>query len=220
MQTPNMPILLADAHTCSRIGLYQVLVDAGFEVIAEATHIVECLQLLSQHQPPLLLLACNLLSPDPFPLINILRQEYPNCQPMLYLANCDDLPLQALIDVGGLGMVTKTESAQTLLQMLWLAAKGQITYSPEVTKTLLTPEPTEAAGQLMLTTRQRQLLLLLTRGLNNSQIAAELCLSHQTVRNYLSQLYKLIDVSSRTEAVQWVQEHNDFYVGMGTRTIT
>lgn len=68
MQNQKTQTVLADAHSCSRIGLVQVLSDAGFEILAEASSAAECLQLLVQCQPTLLLPA------EPVPFIETLRQ--------------------------------------------------------------------------------------------------------------------------------------------------
>ena len=55
MQTPNMPILLADAHTFCRIGLYQVLADVGFKIVGEVNSVEELRQQLNEHTAPFLL---------------------------------------------------------------------------------------------------------------------------------------------------------------------
>lgn len=82
MQNPKTQIILADAHNCSRIGLVEVLLDAGFENMVEAASAEACLRLVTQYQPPVLLLACNLLPPDPPPFIQfgLLSSSIEICQ--------------------------------------------------------------------------------------------------------------------------------------------
>lgn len=64
----------------------------------------------------------------------------------------------------------------------------------------------DAAPMLSLTTRERQVLGLVARGLSNAQIAEELGLAQQTVRNYIALLYDKLGVGSRAEAVVWARE--------------
>jgi len=66
------------------------------------------------------------------------------------------------------------------------------------------PTPRQGDG---LTARERQVLALIGAGWTNSRIAAELCLTEQTVRNYASRVYAKLGVSSRAEAMVWARDH-------------
>lgn len=125
----TVPILLAESH--SRIGLYQVLMAAGFHVVAEAEDLKVCRTLLAAHRPYLLLLAGNLLPVPPAPFLTDLRQRYPAMKVALLLDDDDDLPLQELVNAGVNGMVLKTESHDAILQTVQAVATGNITFSPE-----------------------------------------------------------------------------------------
>ncbi len=59
----------------------------------------------------------------------------------------------------------------------------------------------------VLTNREKELLGLLARGLDNARIASELHLGEQTVRNYLSRLYGKLGVQTRSEAIIWARDH-------------
>jgi len=212
LQNSNMQLLLADAHPCSRIGLYQVLVDAGFEVVAEAEAVDDCWLQLAQHEPPLLLMACNLLPKEPIPLLANLRQQHPNCHIVLFLANCDTLPLQAIVDVGVSGMVDKEESSQTLLQVVQTAATGQIAISPSVMGRLLLQSGTSATLSLATITldkSERALLRLICTEKSNAELAAALNVGKKTVERYLSLLYIKLGVQGRVGAAVWFMQYDD-----------
>lgn len=204
MQKQNRQILLADAHNCSRIGLVQVLMDADFEIVAEATCPEECLRLLAQHQPPVLLLAFNLLPSDPVAFIKTLRQEQPHCHIVLYLANCDDLPLPALRVAGVKGMVTTREPTSTLLQVVQSAATGQDAYSPQVMTKLLQGETPSSPPLIEF---EEKLLRLVCAEKNNAEIAAIMTLNRKTVEKRLSALYTKLGVKTRVGAALWFQQH-------------
>lgn len=206
MQSSNMQLLLADAHPCSRIGLYQVLVDAGFEVVAEAKDVDDCLLQLAQHEPPLLLVACNLLPKEPIPFLTDLRQQHPNCHIVLFLVNCDTLPLQAIADAGVSGMVGKEESSQTLLQVVQSAATGQIAISPSVMGRLLQPD---MSPTITLDDSEKQLLRLICAEKSNTELATVLNVGQKTVERYLSLLYIKLDVQGRVGAAVWFGQYDD-----------
>lgn len=206
MQNQKMQVLLADAHNCSRIGLVQVLSDAGFEIVAEASSAAECLQLLAQRQPTLLLLACNLLPPEPMPFIETLRQAQPHGHMVLYLANCDDLPLPALLDAGVRGMVTNQEPTPMLVQVVQSAAAGQDAYSPQVLGKLL---GTDSASASPLTEFEEKLLQLICAEKSNAEIAEIVTLNRKTVEKRLSAIYTKLGVKSRVGAALWFQRHQD-----------
>lgn len=206
MPNQTVKVLIADAHSCSRIGLVQVLLDAGLEVVAEASSVAECLQLLAKHQPSLLLLACNLLPTEPLSFVNTLRQGYFNCHIVLCLVNCDGLPLQALLDAGVKGMVAKEEPIQMLMQVIHTGVAGQIGLSPMVINKLFQPE-SESVEANTLDDLERKLLQLICAEKNNLEIARILSLSRKTVEKQLTALYAKLGVHSRTGAALWFERH-------------
>jgi len=63
------------------------------------------------------------------------------------------------------------------------------------------------AEEPSLTDREREILGLMARGWDNARIATKLCLAGQTVRNYVSSIYKKLEVDSRGEVIVWAREH-------------
>lgn len=209
MQTETVGIILADAHPFSRTGLEQTLSAAGLDNIIEADSRETCLRLLAQHKPCLLLLASNLLPPEPVPFITALHKLHPETGIILFITNRDGLPMQAL-DGRVRGLVTKSEPKETLVRVVQQAAAGQRAFSPRMKRALANLAPADATPlppHLSLTARDCQLLNLLAQGMSNREIAATLHLAYQTVRNNLSQLYQHIAVTNRVEAVRWAYQH-------------
>lgn len=61
--------------------------------------------------------------------------------------------------------------------------------------------------ETVLSQREREILALMAEGLGNEEIAAELHLAIQTIRNYSNKLYAKLGISNRTEALLWAQKH-------------
>lgn len=181
------PILLADAYTCSRIGLFQVLTDAGFHVVAETGSLDELDALAQSHQPRLLLLAGNLLPDPPLPFLAGLRRRYPAMKIVLFLSDDYDLPWRELVNAGVNGMLLKTESCSVISQTIKAAAAGSAAFSPELLARITEPPHTPAAEtkDVPLTMPEQQLLQFLCADKSNLEIAETLNLSRKTVEKRL-----------------------------------
>ncbi|HIP81944.1 MAG TPA: response regulator transcription factor, partial [Leucothrix mucor] len=95
---------------------------------------------------------------------------------------------------GAAGFVSKTSDSRVLLTAIKTVLGGDI-YMPY-------QEPQNKSSQIKVTTRQQEVLLLLSQGLLNKQIAHELCISANTVKAHLHDIFRILDASNRTAAVQ------------------
>ncbi|HFQ93270.1 MAG TPA: response regulator transcription factor [Anaerolineae bacterium] len=200
-----LQILLADAHTCSRIGLYQVLADAGFYIVAETGCLSEFDTLMTRDQPHLLLLASNLLPALPASFLVKLRQYHPETTIALLLDDDDDLPLRELAEAGIGGMVLKSESGDAIVQTIRAALAGRTAISPELwARMMALPDaPADGTQEVLLTTQEQQLLQHLCADQSNAEIARSLHLSRKTVEKRLTALYKKLGVKTRVGAAVW-----------------
>ncbi|VAW31840.1 hypothetical protein MNBD_CHLOROFLEXI01-1867 [hydrothermal vent metagenome] len=134
-------------------------------------------------------------------------RPHPKCRLVLFIANCDALPLQALANAGIQGMVTKEEPMGMLVQVVQITTNGQTVFSPIVTDKLLHPQP-DAPSTMTLNESERQLLRLICTEKNNAEIAKVLNVSRKTIEKQLSILYAKLGVKSRTGAAVWFERHH------------
>lgn len=201
-------LLLADANTCSCIGLRHLLTNAGFHVVAETRHLNELDSLLQIHRPHLLLLASNLPLPDaPAIFLAGLRQCYPETAVVLLLDHHNNWPLRELADAGISGLIAKTESGSAIVQMVRAVAPGSVVISPELLARMA-PPPDALTPDVTLTMQEQQLLQLLCADKSNLEIAQALNLSRKGVEKRLTALYARLGVKTRTGAAAWYMEHN------------
>jgi len=111
--------------------------------------------------------------------------------------------VQGALQAGAIGYLLKDISAEELANAIRAAYAGKPALAPEAAQVLIqaamTP-PAEKVGH-DLTAREREVLALMTEGLNNKQIAERLVVSPSTAKSHVSSILSKLGVTSRTEAV-------------------
>lgn len=202
-------VLLADAHTCRRIGLAQLL-SVHCSVVIAASASRDELKTSLQHQHHVLLLACNLLPQDPVPFVAQLHRQHPHMGIALFVADCEALPLLALTNAGVQSIVAKGESMETLVQIVPKIASGQRVVSPEVIDKLLQLPPKPVSSfTLTLDELETHLLRLICAEKSNARIATVLHTSPKTVERRLTALFRKLGVQTRVGAAVWFVQHKN-----------
>jgi DNA-binding NarL/FixJ family response regulator len=154
----------------------------------------------------------------------IFHQRWPGSRVMI-LTTFDDVELiQAGLQAGALGYLLKDMSAEQLASTIRTAAQGQVLLHPEVASKIVALLPPFASAQPSLpqavppsavltnnslqhlTEREREVLLLVTRGASNREISEALFLASGTVKNYLSTILSKLGVRDRTQAALKARE--------------
>ena len=140
---------------------------------------------------------------EPISAIQQIRERYPEMKILIVSAYDDDIYVQGLLGAGVNGYHLKDQPLNDLSLALQRIRAGELWLSPPLINKLL--GMSQRAMELpALTDRQRDLLQLLQEGKDNQTIAQEMDLSVKTVENHLTRLYRLINVQSRLEAVNYV----------------
>ncbi len=196
-------IVLADDHPVFRAGLRATLTDEpDMRIVGEATTGDEAVALCRDLSPDVLLLDLRMPGPPAEETVTTVRTNQTTTRIVAVTAFDDALRLRDLVRRGVVGYVLKDEPPTAVAGAVRAVMRGECWFSPAITSRLAT------GAMELLTNRERELLRLLTLGLSTGQIAAQLYLSEQTTRNYLSQLYSKLDVHSRSAATAWARDHN------------
>lgn len=200
-------LLVVEDHALVREGLVQTLrqLEAGVEVcdVADATSAIEMLD--AGRGFDMMLLDLGLPGVDGMTCLSMLRKRFPQL-PVVILSGYDDAhTVSRALKAGAAGFVPKTYSSDRLLAALRQVRSGRV-YTPEASAPgeIAPREPLGGyadPADFGLTARQAEVLGLMARGKSNRQIAELLGLSEGTVKIHLTAIFKVLNVSSRTQAM-------------------
>lgn len=197
---------IADDHPLMRSGIRSTLEQADDVVIVgEAVDATEALALVESAAPEVLLLDLSMPGPSPLSLLKQIRQSAPETNVIIVTAYDDAVYVRGLIDAGVAGYVLKDETSDALVSAVRAVAQGAAWFSRSVFGKLR-HAGTHQDQLASLTPRERDVLELVAQGKSNVDISDQLDLANQTVRNYVSQIYDKLGLSSRVELAVWARE--------------
>jgi DNA-binding NarL/FixJ family response regulator len=213
MEAP-LRVLLVDDHAMVRSGFAMVLsVEDDVEVVGEAADGLQALEAARATRPDVVLMDVQMPRMDGIEATRHLVAEDLGHVVIVTTFDRDDYLFDAL-RAGASGFLLKNAGPEQLLDAVRAAGRGHALLAPEVTRRVIgrmagelapaaRPEPVELAR---LTAREREVLVLLGRGLSNGEIAAELVLGEATVKTHVSNVLAKLQLRDRVQAVVWAYE--------------
>jgi NarL family two-component system response regulator YdfI len=198
-------VMITDDHLIVREGLRMILETADdLEVVGEATDGAECLRLVAEFVPDVILMDLQMPHMDGITAIDHLRKDHPQIAIVILTTyNEDDLMIRGL-QAGARGYLLKDSSRENLLDAIHAAAKGETLLKPEILARVLAPQPKPASPaqtESTLTERELEVLQSAARGERNKEIAYKLGITERTVKAHLQSIYQKFGVDSRAAAV-------------------
>ncbi len=207
-------ILLVDDHEVVRLGL-RTLLDhhAHFEVIGEASTAKEALEQVARLHPDIVLMDIRLPGTSGIEACEEVTTHFPETRVVMLTSYAEDEMLFSAIRAGASGYVLKQISSEDLIRALEAVGRGEALLDPAVTQRVFQEvrravKEEEASAFANLSQQERHVLLLVSEGKTNREIAKALFLGEGTVRNYVSSILSKLGVSNRAEAAAYAVEHN------------
>jgi two-component system, NarL family, response regulator DevR len=213
-QMPKQRILLVDDHEVVRLGLKSLLEHhPQFEVIAEAGTAREAIDLVSRHNPDIVLMDIRLPGVSGIEACESITQNYPETRVIMLTSYAEDEMLFSAIRAGASGYVLKQIGGNDLIRALEAVGRGEALLDTAVTQRVFQEvrravKEEEASAFSNLSQQEKHVLLLVSEGKTNREIAKVLFLGEGTVRNYVSSILSKLGVSNRAEAAAYAVEHN------------
>lgn len=202
-------VLLVDDQQLVRTGFRLILdLEADMTVVGEASDGQECLRLVAETQPDVVLMDVRMPVLDGIEATRRLS-EAGSASRVLMLTTFDlDEYVYDAMRAGASGFLLKDAPREQLVSAVRVVARGEAMLAPSVTRRLIEqfvrmPSPSDGVPVAMreLSSREREVLALLVRGLSNAEIAGRMILGEATVKTHVARLLAKLGVRDRMQAV-------------------
>jgi DNA-binding NarL/FixJ family response regulator len=193
-----MRVLIADDHKLIVEGVKRALQEADdFEVVGECSSGSQVLPLVGRTNPDIVLLDLRMPGADGLTCLAQIKKRYPEVKVVVLSVSTDENVIQTVLMRGASAYIVKSINPIDLPSALRQAVEGTMFSAIGL------PEPGESAAKAAgLTEREAAILSALARGLSNEAIGKELWVAEQTVKFHLTNIYRKLGVSNRTEAAR------------------
>jgi DNA-binding NarL/FixJ family response regulator len=213
--TARLRILVADEHSLFREAVKVILSsEEDLVVVAEARDGLEAVAEAERCRPDIALLGAALPNGDGVKATALIKERIPDCRVLVLDDDEDEATIVRAFEAGASGYLTRAWSLSALIEATHALGRGEILIPPGMLASLLSRliHRRRDQDQLLrrlgtLTKREREVLALLSQGLDNAGIAARLVISPETVRTHIQNVITKLGVHSRLEAVALVNQN-------------
>lgn len=200
----KVTILIADDHPTTRAGIRAILAQAeDMRVIGEAKDGFEAQQLVAKLRPQVLLLDLRMPGLRAAEIEKWVRQNYPEIVTLVLTAHDRDSYLSAMMDAGAVGYLSKEESEERLIAAIRRAVSGEILFDKNQFERAKRWKEDIGEKINQLTAREREVLDLLGKSLDNKAIGKSLSISGKTAAYHITRIIAKLQLNSRQEAALW-----------------
>ncbi len=200
----NIKVMIADDHILIREGIKQLLeFDGTIHVISEAGNGIECLEKLEVCNPDILLLDINMPVKNGIEVLKKIKEEKMNVKVLMLTVHNEVEYLMTALDSGVDGYIMKDAESSELKKAISMIMNNKQYIQPSLIPALnsrLANRDVEKDKLESLTKREKEVLIQVVNGMSNKEIALNLDISERTVKNHISNIFKKIRVSDRTQA--------------------
>ncbi|MBQ4513392.1 MAG: response regulator transcription factor [Anaerolineaceae bacterium] len=210
----KMRIVLVDDHEVVRLGLKVLLEQSDhFEVVGEANNAKEAVEIAGKFRPDIVLMDIRLPGASGIEACEEITQLYPEVRVVMLTSYAEDEMLFSAIRAGASGYLLKQINSDDLIRSLESVRRGDALLDPLVTQRVFQEvrravKEEEASAFAILSQQEKHVLILVSEGKTNREIAKSLFLGEGTVRNYVSSILSKLGASNRAEAAAYAVEHN------------
>lgn len=204
-------IVIADDHKMIREGLKQLLeLDGDIQVVGEASDGEQCIEKVTETNPDVLLLDINMPTMNGLQTLQELRRNNSKQKVLMLTIHNEIEYLLRAVEIGVNGYILKDSESSVLKKAIYTIYQGETYIEPSLTPELKErmQRTSSSSNTEILTRREIDVLKLLAEGLFNKEIAYRLNISEKTVKNHVSNIFKKISVSDRTQAAVYAIKNN------------
>lgn len=210
-----MRVVLVDDHILFRDGLVRLLSpQPDIKVVGEAGSVREAVAVIRSAKPNVVLMDFSLPDGNGLDAAHAILSEMPTIKIVFLTVHDDDERLFAAIRAGAMGYLSKSVGAAELVSRLRGVVRGEAAILPATASRILeefsrTPPPrySEPSETSRLTRREIETIRALARGASNQEIAQQLVISENTVKNHVQNILNKLHLHSRRDVVDYARSH-------------
>ncbi|MED5620349.1 response regulator transcription factor [Ideonella sp. BN130291] len=174
--------------------------------ISESARVHDALEMVSAVKFDLALVDLGLPDGSGVDVVSALRENQPDAQSVVVTIHDDDEHLFPALQAGAFGYLLKEQARELLMEQLQRISQGEPPLSPSIARRVIAYFAAQAKPQasmmphVSLTERESEVLLRVAKGFTLPEIGVQLNLSRHTIADYVKQIYRKLNVSSRAEA--------------------
>ncbi len=202
----SIKLLVADDHEVVRCGIRSLVAGTEIEIVGEAETGEDAQRLATRLEPDVVLLDIRMPDGDGLSALAHIRRHRPKL-PVLMLSTYDNPTyISRAHALGATGFLLKGLSRDELLEAIRKAAQGEDLWSRTELRRATVARPVSVEGgavEAALTEREIEVLRYLAMGLTNKELAHDLRISQDTVKEHVQNVLRKIGVTDRTQAAVW-----------------
>lgn len=208
----SVSVMITDDHSMIREGLKNLLeLDGDIKVIAEAVDGIDCLNKLGTCNPDVLLLDINMPNMNGLEVLENMKSKKINTKVLVLTVHNEVEYLMKAIDIGVNGYILKDSESVELKKAIFAVNSGETYIQPSLIPSLnsrMIERNKDDEKIRLLTNRELEVLKLLSFGMFNKEVAEKLSISERTVKNHVSNIFKKLEVTDRTQAAVFAIRNN------------
>ena len=196
-------VMVADDHGMVRKGIVAYLKNnPDLEIVGEAENGRDAVELAQKLAPDVILMDLQMPELDGIAATRLITKQHPHTRVIALTSFQERANVQDALQAGAISYLIKNVSGEDLAAAIRAAFAGRAMLAHEAVQALIQPAPApdESLGH-DLTAREREVLALLVKGMNNNEIADRLSVSHATAKAHVSNILSKLGVSNRAEAI-------------------
>ncbi|MFC1920478.1 response regulator [Chloroflexota bacterium] len=204
----KITVIIADDHALFREGTRNLIdQEKDIEVIGEVGNGQEAIELVTTLRPNIVLMDIAMPVVNGIEATRQIKASQPATAVLILTAYDNDQYIVALLEAGAAGYLLKNVSGNELVNAIRAVHAGEAVLHPAIAKKVFNHfgntnrEPDELSKETEVSEREMEILMLAAKGLSNQDIADKLFLSRRTIQAHLGNIFRKMDVGSRTEAV-------------------
>lgn len=211
----TIKVLIVDDHEIVRTGLIALLNDiTDFSVVGEASSALEAVAKSNLLQPDVIIMDIRMPGGNGIEACREIKCIHPKIKVLMLTSHSDRDAINGSIIAGASGYVLKEIGSQALIEAIKHVNSGRSLLDPEITQQVfedIMDRNRDCLGVVAtpdcLTQQEEQILTLISLGKTNKEIAKDVFLSENTVRNYSSAILAKLKLANRSQAATYATKH-------------